>query len=123
MITRKFPILCNKTSTILIALASVLISILAQADCSNNLTKLSTVSQVSTSNKSDEMGNIVEIVASNPNFKTFVTAIQAADLTKTLSGDTKLTIFVPTDAAFAKLPKETLDRLLKPENKQLYNRF
>ena len=120
MITQKLTILFNKTSTILIALASVLISIPAQADCLNNsnkLSNLSNTSQVSANNKSNEAESIVEIAASNPNFKTLVAAIQAADLTETLSGDTKLTVFAPTNAAFAKLPKETLAKLLRPENK------
>ncbi|MGD1911514.1 MAG: fasciclin domain-containing protein [Rivularia sp. (in: cyanobacteria)] len=114
MTTQKSALLLNRTSAILIALTSFLINIPAQAACQNNL---STVSQVSASNKTNETGNIVEIAASNPNFKTLVTAVQAADLTETLSGDTKFTVFAPTDAAFAKLPKETLDKLLKPENK------
>ena len=114
MTNQKSQLFINRTSTLLIALTSVLINIPAQAACPKNL---STVSQVSVSNKSNETGNIVEIAASNPNFKTLVTAIRAADLTETLSGDTKFTVFAPTDAAFAKLPKETLDKLLKPENK------
>ncbi|BAY80786.1 beta-Ig-H3/fasciclin [Calothrix parasitica NIES-267] len=117
MTTQKSTFLFNKTSAILIIMSSILISIPAQADCSKNSTKLSTVSQVSASNKSNETENIVEIAASNPNFKTLVAAIQAADLTETLSGNSKLTVFAPTNAAFAKLPKETLDKLLKPENK------
>jgi len=117
MTTQKSTFLLNRTSAILIAISRTLINIPAQADCSNNSTNLFTVSQVSASNKTNETGNIVEIAASNPNFKTLVTAIRAADLTETLSGDTKLTVFAPTDAAFAKLPKETLDKLLQPENK------
>lgn len=114
MTTQKSTFLLNKTSAILIAISSILINIPAQAACPKNL---STVSQVSASNKSNETGNIVEIAASNPNFKTLVAAVQAADLTETLSGDTKFTVFAPTDEAFAKLPKETLEKLLKPENK------
>lgn len=114
MTTQKSTFLLNKTSAILIAISSILINIPAQAGCQNNL---SNISQIAVSNKSNETGNIVEIAASNPNFKTLVTAVQAADLTETLSGNTKFTVFAPTDAAFAKLPKETLDKLLKPENK------
>jgi uncharacterized surface protein with fasciclin (FAS1) repeats len=50
-------------------------------------------------------------------FKTLVAAVKAADLVDTLKGDGPFTVFAPTDEAFAKLPKETLDDLLKPENK------
>src|SRR5690349_21242428 len=48
---------------------------------------------------------------------TVVKAIQAADLVETLKGKGPFTVFAPTNAAFDKLPKGTLDDLLKPENK------
>ncbi len=51
------------------------------------------------------------------NFKTFIAAAKAAGLEDELRGSDKLTVFAPTDEAFAKLPKGTLDRLMKPENK------
>lgn len=51
------------------------------------------------------------------NFKTLVAAVKAAGLADTIMGNTKLTVFAPTDAAFAKLPKGTVEMLLKPENK------
>lgn len=50
-------------------------------------------------------------------FSTLVAAIKAADLVATLKGAGPFTVFAPTDAAFAKLPKATLDDLLKPANK------
>ncbi|MFZ4574921.1 MAG: fasciclin domain-containing protein [Phycisphaerales bacterium] len=62
-------------------------------------------------------GNIVEVAEKAGNFKTLVAAIKAADLTSTLAGDGPFTVFAPTDEAFAKLPKGTLEELLKPENK------
>lgn len=64
-----------------------------------------------------ETGTIVDVASANPDFKTLVTAIKAAELAETLSGPGPFTVFAPTDAAFAKLPKATLDQLLKPENK------
>jgi uncharacterized surface protein with fasciclin (FAS1) repeats len=101
----------------LIAVVSILIQIPTQVlACPTNSSAVN-VSQVSATNKSNETGNIVEIAVSNPNLKTLVTAIQAADLAETLSGDNQFTVFAPTDEAFAKLPKETLEKLLKPENK------
>jgi uncharacterized surface protein with fasciclin (FAS1) repeats len=56
--------------------------------------------------------NIVE-VASGAGFNTLVAAVKAAGLVEALSGKGPLTVFAPTDAAFAKLPAGTLDALLK----------
>ena len=50
-------------------------------------------------------------------FKTLITAAKAAGLAGALSKDGPLTVFAPTDDAFAKLPKGTVASLLKPENK------
>lgn len=61
--------------------------------------------------------NIVETAVAAGQFNTLVAAVKAADLAETLSGPGPFTVFAPTDAAFAKLPKGTLDDLLKPENK------
>ena len=61
---------------------------------------------------------IVEIAASNPDFSTLVAAVKAAGLAETLSGDGPFTVFAPTNAAFEKLPKGTVESLLKPENKE-----
>jgi len=43
-------------------------------------------------------------------------ALEAADLADALKGEGPLTVFAPTDEAFAALPKGTLKQLLKPEN-------
>lgn len=50
-------------------------------------------------------------------FKTLLTAAKAAGLVEVLAGDKPLTVFAPTDDAFAKLPAGTVESLLKPENK------
>jgi len=50
-------------------------------------------------------------------FNTLLAAAKAAGLVDALSGDKPLTVFAPTDEAFGKLPKDTIDSLLKPENK------
>src|SRR5512144_3148493 len=60
--------------------------------------------------------DIVEIAASAGSFKTLVAAVQAAGLVETLKGKGPLTVFAPTDEAFAKLPAGTVESLLKPEN-------
>jgi len=62
-------------------------------------------------------GTIVETAVAAGNFKTLVAAVQAAELVDTLNGKGPFTVFAPTDEAFAKLPKGTLEMLLKPENK------
>lgn len=63
--------------------------------------------------------NIVETAVAAGTFKTLATALQAAGLVDTLKGKGTFTVFAPTDAAFAKLPSATLEKLLKPENKAL----
>jgi uncharacterized surface protein with fasciclin (FAS1) repeats len=62
--------------------------------------------------------NIVEVAADAGQFQTLIAAAKAADLAGTLSGKGPFTVFAPTDAAFAKLGKQTIADLLKPENKQ-----
>jgi len=60
---------------------------------------------------------VVEIAAGNKDFSTLVAAVKAAGLVETLSGKGPFTVFAPSNAAFAKLPKGTVESLLKPENK------
>lgn len=61
--------------------------------------------------------DIVDVAAANGSFSTLVTAIKAGGLVETLKGAGPYTVFAPTDEAFAKLPKGTVEDLLKPENK------
>jgi uncharacterized surface protein with fasciclin (FAS1) repeats len=61
--------------------------------------------------------DIVDTAVSNGNFKTLVTAVKAAGLVDALKGKGPLTVFAPTDEAFANLPEGTIETLLKPENK------
>ena len=56
--------------------------------------------------------DIVDTAVGAGSFKTLVAAVQAAGLVDTLKGPGPFTVFAPTDAAFAKLPKATLDGLL-----------
>ncbi|WP_027000635.1 fasciclin domain-containing protein [Eisenibacter elegans] len=60
---------------------------------------------------------IVALAQSNPELSTLVAALQAAGLVEALEGDGPFTVFAPTNEAFAALG-ETLDELLKPENKE-----
>ena len=60
---------------------------------------------------------IPETAAQAGTFKTLLAAAKAAGLVDVLSGSSPLTVFAPTDEAFAKLPAGTVENLLKPENK------
>lgn len=57
--------------------------------------------------------NIVDTAVGAGQFKTLVAAVQAAELVDTLKGKGPFTVFAPTDDAFAKVPKEKLEALLK----------
>lgn len=61
--------------------------------------------------------NIVETAQGAGTFGTLVAAAQAAGLADALANGKNLTVFAPTDEAFAKLPAGTVESLLKPENK------
>jgi uncharacterized surface protein with fasciclin (FAS1) repeats len=61
--------------------------------------------------------DIVDTAVKAGSFKTLAKALKAADLVTVLKGKGPFTVFAPTDAAFAKVPKATLESLLKPENK------
>ncbi|MGE0480091.1 MAG: fasciclin domain-containing protein [Phycisphaerae bacterium] len=61
--------------------------------------------------------DVIEAARTAGSFKTLLTAIEAAGLTETLRGSGPFTVFAPNDEAFAKLPKETLDRLLTDKTK------
>jgi uncharacterized surface protein with fasciclin (FAS1) repeats len=61
---------------------------------------------------------IVEIAVADGRFNTLVAAVTAAELVDTLNGEGPLTVFAPTDDAFAALPEGTVENLLLPENKQ-----
>ena len=66
---------------------------------------------------------IAELAVSSKSLSTLVAALKAADLVETLSGEGPFTVFAPTNAAFAKLPKATLAKLLKPENKEMLKKI
>ncbi|WP_350333611.1 fasciclin domain-containing protein [Coralliovum pocilloporae] len=61
--------------------------------------------------------NIVETAAGAGQFETLLAAAKAAGLAGALADGENLTVFAPTDDAFAALPEGTVENLLKPENK------
>ncbi len=94
-------------------LLAVCISVSSFANTTNpNNDKKKTTKEV---NKEE---TIVGVAASNKNFSTLVAAVKAAGLIDVLNGDGPFTVFAPMNDAFAKLPKGTVETLLKPENKK-----
>ena len=61
--------------------------------------------------------DIVDNAMGSEDHTTLVAAVKAAGLVETLKGDGPFTVFAPTNEAFNKLPKGTVENLLKPENK------
>ncbi|SEL86672.1 Uncaracterized surface protein containing fasciclin (FAS1) repeats [Maribacter orientalis] len=62
--------------------------------------------------------NIIENAVNSKDHTTLVAAVKAARLVETLQGEGPFTVFAPTNTAFDKLPKGTVETLLKPENKE-----
>jgi uncharacterized surface protein with fasciclin (FAS1) repeats len=63
--------------------------------------------------------NIIENAVNSKDHTTLVAAVKAAGLVETLQGTGPFTVFAPVNAAFDKLPKGTVETLLKPENKSM----
>jgi uncharacterized surface protein with fasciclin (FAS1) repeats len=63
--------------------------------------------------------NIIENAVNSKDHTTLVAAVKAAGLVETLSGKGPFTVFAPTNEAFNRLPKGTVESLLKPENKKM----
>ncbi len=101
-----------------------LISILAACQSKTNRTAETTASDAPAmggqSAVADDVSqkDIVKVAVSSPDHTTLVTAVTAADLVNTLSNAGPFTVFAPTNAAFDKLPKGTVEELLKTENKE-----
>jgi len=66
---------------------------------------------------SEASADIIETAKAAGSFNTLATAIEAAGLTETLKGEGPFTVFAPTDEAFAKLPKGTVESLLQDKEK------
>lgn len=64
-----------------------------------------------------EANSIAAKAMGNAELSTLVSALQAADMAQTLKGEGDYTVFAPTNDAFSKVPKATLENLMKPENK------
>jgi len=62
--------------------------------------------------------NCLQIAIGSPDHNTLVAAVQAAQVENALVNVGPLTVFAPTDAAFAALPEGTVENLIKPENRE-----
>ncbi len=94
--------------------------------CSNNASETSTSSAAEEPTErtgqaflSDDEGkpNCLQIAIGSPDHTSLVAAVQAAQVENALVNVGPLTVFAPTDDAFAALPEGTVENLLKPENK------
>ena len=79
--------------------------------------KLLVISALALAALSAQSKDIVDTAVSAGNFKTLAAALTAAGLIDTLKGKGPFTVFAPTDAAFAKIPKADLDALLADKAK------
>jgi uncharacterized surface protein with fasciclin (FAS1) repeats len=80
------------------------------------------ITAVGMSAREQQAKDIVDTAVAAGSFTTLAKALTAADLVATLKGPGPVTVFAPTDEAFAKLPAGTLENLLKPENKATLRR-
>jgi uncharacterized surface protein with fasciclin (FAS1) repeats len=113
-------------STFLLAFALILFTSCKDGESSGQSESGTQVTDVSSSNRGqafmedDESvePNALRIAIGSPDHTTLVAAVQAAGVENSLVNVGPLTVFAPTNAAFDKIDKATLDNLLKPENKE-----
>ncbi len=111
-------------SVFLMAFTMILFTSCKDGKESDQGTETTQTTDASTSNKGqafieDESAepNALRIAIGSPDHTTLVAAVQAAEVENALVNVGPLTVFAPTNAAFDKIDKVTLDNLLKPENK------
>lgn len=112
-----------------ILIASCIAASTMLVSCQNSESSNANASTTSSTNNAPQTGqsgvkdetsqpNIVQTAIGSKDHTTLVTAVKAADLVDALSNAGPFTVFAPTNAAFDKLPKGTVEGLLKPEKKQ-----
>ncbi len=109
------------TSKILILLLSIGVLVA----CNSNQKESSETTSVATSHPKGQASveddvsqkNILQVAAGSEAHSTLVAAVQAAEIEHVLVNAGPLTVFAPTNDAFAALPDGTVENLLKPENK------
>ena len=93
---------------------ALLVSGLANAQSANNMKTVMVGGAAMYPSK-----NIIENAINSNDHTTLVAAVKAAGLVETLQSAGPFTVFAPTNAAFGKLPKGTVETLLKVENKNM----
>lgn len=88
-----------------------------EAQSSSTSTDNNAVSGQSAVKDDESAKDVVKVAASSKDHTTLVSALKQAELIDALSNAGPFTVFAPTNSAFEKLPKGTLDDLMKPENK------
>ena len=110
-----------KKSLLMVALVSLAIISCTKSENNTNDSTATTTEAASGGQEAvvdeDSAPTIVKLAVGNKDLSTLVTAVQAAELTTSLSNAGPFTVFAPVNEAFDKLPAGTVDDLLKPENK------
>lgn len=121
-IQTKQPIMKRVIKSILV------VSVISLASCSSNTEPAAETGAATAEEQAKTVGqsgvvdnvsnpNIVQVAVGSKDHTTLVAAVQAAELVDALSNAGPFTVFAPTNAAFDKLPKGTVEGLLKPEKK------
>ncbi|NNC75468.1 MAG: fasciclin domain-containing protein [Acidimicrobiia bacterium] len=104
--------LTKKIALLTLAVALVAAACGGDDDEATNTTVAATQATTTTTEAPADPGTIVDIAVAAGSFDTLVTAVTAAGLADTLSGEGPFTVFAPTDDAFAALPEGALEGLL-----------
>ena len=108
-----------KFATLLVSAGLLAAPAIAECTSKNkaSYTNASYVTTVAGEGYTKTTADIVDTAAAAGSFSTLLAAAEAAGLVDALKADGPLTVFAPTDEAFAALPAGTVETLLKPENK------
>jgi len=106
--------------------STLIIAVTLLACNSNTNTKVASASTENTTNAAGQSAvqdnesakDVVKVAAGSKDHTTLVAAVKQAELVDALSNAGPFTVFAPTNEAFDKLPKGTVEDLMKPENKE-----
>lgn len=108
-----------KTFTTSVALAALIgLAACTETTETDAATETASMTEAVTATTAAPTGTIVELAQGNADLSSLVSAVQAADLGGTLSGDGPFTVFAPTNAAFEAVPQTARDQLMGPAGKE-----